>query len=53
VKGETIFVSLQVDALLVAEIEAFAQKKEIDSTEGALLQALKEFFRDHRDGKAA
>jgi hypothetical protein len=52
-QGEFIFVSLQLDAHLVAEIEAFAHEKGIESTEQALITALVEFFRDHRDCKTA
>jgi hypothetical protein len=50
---ELVFVSLQLEARLLTEIEGFAQKKGIESTEQALIQVVEEFFREHRDGKAA
>jgi hypothetical protein len=51
--GEFIFVSLQLEAHLLAEIQAFAEKRGIQSTEQALIVALVEFFRDHKNCAAA
>jgi hypothetical protein len=49
--------SVQFDAKLVAEIEAYGERFGIGTPEQAIIKALDEFFREHRncrrDEKAA
>lgn len=44
-----IGMQLQLDAKLVAEIEAYGEKRNIQTAEQALVKALEEFFHDHRE----
>jgi metal-responsive CopG/Arc/MetJ family transcriptional regulator len=43
--------SVQFDAKLVAEIEAYVERFGIGTPEQAIIKALDEFFREHRNCK--
>ena len=46
---KTILVNLQLDAALVSEIESYGEKHNYPTLDAALVKALEEFFRDHRE----